>query len=108
MVWKSNFNELDENHHEIKKGKSQNLIFIAPKSAFAHSTHAMHTEVANAVPQSARNRPSVAVEPPIKNGPRGLETNKKNIAAGLVGPAASGKASPEIVNIGSAIFGRSV
>jgi hypothetical protein len=65
--------------------------------------------VSAAVPLSSRNKPNVAVQPTIKNGPRGVETNKKNIvSASLVDLAPSGKASPEIVNVGTAIFGRTV
>lgn len=112
MVWKSNFNDFDNSQKEANKGK-YNLYLnkaTAPRSAYSHSNsnHPLYTEVSAAVPPSSRNKPAVAVEPPIKNGPRGLEIKKNIVSAGLVGPSSSGKGSPEIINVGSAIFGRTV
>ena len=72
---------------------------------FSHASHQMHTEVSAAAP---RNQPSVPAEPPIKNGPSGLETKRKVVYAGMAGYNSSRADSPEIVDVGSSIFGRKV
>ena len=74
-------------------------VSAAPKAT--HSSHALYTELPAAAPRSARTQAPVVLQPPTKNGPSGLQTNRKVSGGGLVG---SGQEQPDIIDVGGPIF----